>query len=175
MSQSNHYVIIVADFVREKQGRIWRVNDWGLRRLAYKIQKAKKAHYMLMNFEMEAKWINDFKSMLDKDERVIRHLVIKRDEAITKDCPPPPEFHTLRADMAGYYDEEEDMDDEEDYDDEEWDDEDEGEEEEMDDNGEVEDGFIIVNVDDEKDDKTNTSDNVSTKGRINLESQRLTR
>ena len=52
-----------------------------------------------MNFELEAKLINDFKSMLDKDERVIRHLVMKRDKAETEDCPPPPEFHTLRSGM----------------------------------------------------------------------------
>ncbi|XP_061985290.1 protein REGULATOR OF FATTY ACID COMPOSITION 3, chloroplastic [Populus nigra] len=107
----------VQDFVREKKGRIWRFNDWGMRRLAYKIQKAKNAHYILMNFELEARWINDFKNMLDRDERVIRHLVIKRDEAITEDCPPPPEFHTLQGGMDNN-DEEDglDYDDDEAYD-----------------------------------------------------------
>lgn len=121
-----------------------------MRRLAYKIQKAKNAHYFLMNFEMEAKWINDFKTMLDKDERVIRHLVMKRDEAITKDCPPPPEFHTLRAgiDDDDYEQEDEadmDYDDEEEYDEEEWDGEDEID---------GENGIIIVNGDeDEQDDR----------------------
>ncbi|KAJ9546368.1 hypothetical protein OSB04_018911 [Centaurea solstitialis] len=89
----------VQEFLEEKKGRVHRFSDWGLRRLAYKIQKAKSAHYILMNFEIEAKWINDFKSMLDKDERIIRHLVMKQDEAITEECTPPPEFHTLRADM----------------------------------------------------------------------------
>ncbi|XP_072995170.1 protein REGULATOR OF FATTY ACID COMPOSITION 3, chloroplastic [Typha latifolia] len=87
----------VQDFVREKKGRIWRLNDWGLRRLAYKIKKATHANYILMNFELEAKFINDFKSLLDKDERIIRHLVMKQDKAITEDCPPPPEFHSVRA------------------------------------------------------------------------------
>ncbi|MQM14406.1 hypothetical protein Taro_047337 [Colocasia esculenta] len=87
----------IQDFIREKRGKIWRLNNWGLRRLAYKIKKAKNANYILMNFELDAKFINDFKSLLDKEERIIRHLVIKRDEAITKDCPPPPEFHTLQA------------------------------------------------------------------------------
>lgn len=120
---------IFADFLREKKGKIWRFSDWGLRRLAYKIKKAKSAHYILTNFELEAKWINEFKSMLDKDERVIRHLVIKRDEAITEDCPPPPEFHTLRAGADDSDDDEEDDMDEDDaaYEDEEdgsdWDDE----------------------------------------------------
>ena len=98
-----------------------------MRRLAYKIKKAKNAHYILMNFEMEAKWINDFKSMLDKDERVIRHLVIKRDEAITEDCPPPPEFHTLRSGFDDDDEEEDDVDyDDEDYD-EDWDEDGDGE------------------------------------------------
>ncbi|KAK8578431.1 hypothetical protein V6N13_116276 [Hibiscus sabdariffa] len=50
--------------------------------------------------------------MLDRDERVIRHLVIKRDESITKDCAPPPEWHTLRAggDVDNDEDPEEDWD-----------------------------------------------------------------
>ncbi|WVZ90770.1 hypothetical protein U9M48_037039 [Paspalum notatum var. saurae] len=113
----------VQDFVREKKGRIWRLNNWGLRRLAYKIKKATHANYILMNFEIESRYINDFKTLLDKDERVIRHLVMKRDEAITEDCPPPPEFHTLRAQQ--YFDDE-------------YEDEDEEEEEDLDDKKELE-------------------------------------
>lgn len=121
-----------------------------------------------MNFELEAKWINDFKAMLDKDEKIIRHLVIKRDEAITEDCPPPPEFHTLRAEMHGYDEEEDDID----YDDEEYDD---GEGDEMDDNidNDVEDGFIIVNVDDNEGEDSN--DNVLTIGRSNLRARKASR
>lgn len=135
----------VQDFLREKKGKIWRVNDWGLRRLAYKIKKAKHAHYILMNFELEAKWINDFKNLLDKDERVIRHLVIKRDEAITEDCSPPIEFHKLRAGMDGVDDDDEtDYDD--DYDDGDYDD-------------DVEDGVIIVD-DDVEDTKSALVSNV---------------
>lgn len=109
----------VQEFLTEKKGRVHRFSDWGLRRLAYKIKKAKNAHYILMNFEIEAKWINDFKSMLDKDERVIRHLVMKQDEAITEECVPPLEFQTLRADM----DDNDDDDDEEEEDEYEDDDE----------------------------------------------------
>ncbi|CAN6338608.1 unnamed protein product [Urochloa humidicola] len=102
----------VQDFVRAKKGRIWRLNDWGLRRLAYKIKKATHANYILMNFEIESRYINDFKTLLDKDERIIRHLVMKQDEAITEDCPPPPEFHTLRA-QQNFDDEYEDEEEEE--------------------------------------------------------------
>uniref|UniRef100_A0A0D3HVR1 30S ribosomal protein S6 n=1 Tax=Oryza barthii TaxID=65489 RepID=A0A0D3HVR1_9ORYZ len=115
----------VQDFVREKKGRIWRLNNWGLRRLAYKIKKARHANYILMNFEIQAKYINDFKTLLDKDERIIRHLVMKRDEAITEDCSPPPEFHTLRAQqqyMDDEYIDDEDDGEEEQEPEEDWDD-----------------------------------------------------
>ena len=122
-----------------------------MRRLAYKIKKAKNAHYILMNFEMEAKWINDFKSMLDKDERVIRHLVIKRDEAITEDCPPPPEFHTLRSGFDDDDEEEDDVDyDDEDYD-EDWDEDGDGEMDGYEDGIEAE----IIAVDTEEDEEKN--------------------
>ncbi|KAF8394703.1 hypothetical protein HHK36_020920 [Tetracentron sinense] len=163
----------VEDFIREKKGKIWRLNDWGLRRLAYKIKKAKNANYILMNFELEAKWINDFKSMLDKDERVIRHLVIKRDKVITEDCPPPPEFHTLRAGMDEDEDEDTDFGDA-------YDDEDDGEdlddEEELDlvgDNDDVEDGIILVG--DDNDDEKDKMVNVSKGAKRTLRSEKVGR
>lgn len=105
---------------------------------------------MLINFELDAKYINDFKTLLDQDERVIRHLVIKRDEAITEDCPPPPDFHTLR----GNADDDEDEEFDEDYDGD-WD----GEDEEDGDEGEDD----IISVDGDEDDidsRKQTSANV---------------
>ncbi|KAK9139150.1 hypothetical protein Scep_008831 [Stephania cephalantha] len=148
----------IEDFMREKKGKVWRLNDWGLRRLAYKIKKAKNAYYVLMNFEMEAKWINDFKSLLDKDERVIRHLVIKRDEAITEDCPPPPEFHTLRGNISADDEEDIEIDAYDDEDDEQWDEEDEldidGQEDDIEDN--------IIFIDDEDDKGAEESEGATT-------------
>ncbi|XP_004486529.1 protein REGULATOR OF FATTY ACID COMPOSITION 3, chloroplastic [Cicer arietinum] len=130
----------VQDFLLEKKGRVWRFSDWGMRRLAYKIKKANNAHYILMNFELDAKYINEFKTLLDKDERVIRHLLIKRDEAITEDCPPPLEFNTFYANV-------DDEEDDEEFDDE-WDDEDEGEEDGYDDDDfEGNEGVFIVEDD----------------------------
>ena len=112
-----------------------------------------------MNFELEAKWINEFKSMLDMDERVIRHLVIKRDTAITEDCPPPPEFHTLRAGIDDDDDnEEDDMDDYNSDDEMEWDD-----EAELDDYDEgLDDGIIIVDSDNDTDDNSISTTSKST-------------
>lgn len=167
-----------ADFLREKKGKVWRFEDWGLRRLAYKIKKATRAHYILMNFELDAKWINDFKAMLDRDEMVIRHLVMKQDKAITKVEPPPPEFHTLRSGMDDY---DEEMDNEieleyedgeeyEDEDDEGWDDE---EGEDIKDYGEDDNGIIFINADEE--DGESSSSKSSKSGKRSLRTEPLTR
>lgn len=140
----------VQDFLSEKKGRVWKVNDWGLRKLAYKIQKANKAHYILMNFEMEARWINEFKTMLDQDERVIRHMVIKQDKAITEDCPPPPEWDADNQDA-----EDDDDDDDDVYeDDEDWDDEEEVDSNVEEDDEDTEDVIIDENKNDGKEDRT---------------------
>ncbi|KAL5996528.1 hypothetical protein ACLOJK_026608 [Asimina triloba] len=129
----------VQDFIREKKGKIWRLNNWGMRRLAYKIKKATSANYVLMNFEIEAKLINDFKRMLDKDERIIRHLVIKRDKAITEYCPPPMEFHVLSQNLPSEDDEDEDEYDDEDED--EYDEEEAGENDDEEEAGENDDEY----------------------------------
>ncbi|XAR57334.1 hypothetical protein NMG60_11025425 [Bertholletia excelsa] len=176
----------VQDFIREKKGRIWRFSDWGLRRLAYKIKKAKNAHYILMNFEVGANWINEFKNLLDKDERVIRHLVIKKDKAETEECPPPPEFHTLRAGMDD--DDDEDEDEDEDYDEYEVEDayEDEAGEEVWDDqyegdmtgNGiDMEDAMDVENYVDECRESRNSNkpSNVGKTGRMKLRPKKVGR
>lgn len=149
----------IQDFIREKKGRVWRFSDWGMRRLAYKIQKATQAHYILMNFEVGGQWINDFKQMLDQDERVIRHLVIKRDKAITENCPPPPEFHTLRADMVDEYEVDE-------YDDDDEDDGEEYDEDERDLEGYEDDDVDIEDV---------SSNKVVDKGKENLKREKALR
>ncbi|GER37008.1 30S ribosomal protein S6 [Striga asiatica] len=143
----------VQEFLKEKNGKLWRFSDWGMRSLAYPIKKADNAHYILMNFELEAKSINEFKSMLDKDERVIRHLVMKQDKAETEECLPPPEYHTLYGDEDAEDededDEEDDDDDDEDDDDEDYDDEDEDDEDDEDEDYDDEEDYD----DDEDDDE----------------------
>lgn len=119
-----------------------------------------------MNFEIEAKWINDFKSMLDTDERVIRHLVIKRDEAITEDFPPPPEFHTLHSGMDDE-DEEEDRHDDEYYS-EDWDDDMDGDEDV------TEDEIIILNSE-EDEDRNNNITRLSKAGETKLRVEKVGR
>jgi ribosomal protein S6 len=112
--------VLAADFIAEKKGKVWRLNDWGLRRLAYKIKKASKANYLLMNIEISSQAINELNTLLEKDERVIRHMCITQKEAITAASEPPPD----------YFPEESEAGDDDDYDSEDEEEEEEREEDE---------------------------------------------
>ncbi|CAL4043990.1 30S ribosomal protein S6 [Buchnera aphidicola (Anoecia corni)] len=63
-------------FIVEKQGKIHRTEDWGRRQLAYPIKKLQKAHYILMNIELNSNYINDVRKKIQFDNFVIRHLIM---------------------------------------------------------------------------------------------------
>jgi ribosomal protein S6 len=65
-------------------GAIHRLEDWGRRLLAYPINKAHKAHYVLMNIECDAATLQQLNDAFRFNDAVIRNLVIKRDGAITE-------------------------------------------------------------------------------------------
>ena len=65
-------------------GKIHRLEDWGRRQLAFPIEKAHKAHYVLLNIECIRATLDELVSAFRFNDAVLRHLVIQRDEAITE-------------------------------------------------------------------------------------------
>jgi small subunit ribosomal protein S6 len=73
--------------ITESGGAVHRVEDWGRRQLAHPIQKAHKAHYVLMNIECDDKVTREITSAFRFNDAVLRHLVISRNKAITEASP----------------------------------------------------------------------------------------
>ena len=69
------------------KGQTHRYEDWGKRQLAYPIRKLHKAHYVLMNVEMSIEALNELKHHLRYNEAILRHLIIREEEAITEPSP----------------------------------------------------------------------------------------
>lgn len=65
-------------------GKIHRLEDWGRRQLAYPIQNLVKAHYVLLNIEVEQATLAELTEAFRFNDAVLRHLVIKRDGADTE-------------------------------------------------------------------------------------------
>jgi small subunit ribosomal protein S6 len=68
-------------------GAVHRSEDWGRRQLAHMINKVHKAHYVLMNIECEQTALDELLNSFKFNDAILRHLVIRRDEAITEASP----------------------------------------------------------------------------------------
>ncbi len=68
-------------------GTVHRSEDWGRRQLAHIINKVHKAHYVLMNIECEKTALDELLNSFKFNDAVLRHLVMRRDEAVTEASP----------------------------------------------------------------------------------------
>lgn len=57
-----------------------RESPWGRRRLAYQIQDARDATYVLYHYNSEPSQIQEIERDLKLDDRIIRYLLIRQDE-----------------------------------------------------------------------------------------------
>ena len=70
--------------IENGNGKIHRLEDWGRRQLAYPIENLVKAHYVLLNIEATQDVLNELVEGFRFNDAVLRHLVMKRDEAVTE-------------------------------------------------------------------------------------------
>ncbi len=64
-------------------GRVHRKEDWGRRQLTFPIAKIHKAHFLLMNIEVDRDALSELESAFRFNDAVIRNLIVKRKEAVT--------------------------------------------------------------------------------------------
>lgn len=76
-----------SGMITSKEGKIHRLENWGRRQLAYPINKIHKAHYVLMNIECLQETLNELEESFRFNDAIIRHLTLRRDEAITSLSP----------------------------------------------------------------------------------------
>jgi small subunit ribosomal protein S6 len=68
-------------------GQVHRLEDWGRRQLTHTVNKVHKAHYVLMNIECKREVLDELTGAFRFNDAVLRHLVIRRDEAVTEASP----------------------------------------------------------------------------------------
>jgi len=60
----------------------FKVNEWGMRKLAYEIEDFKEGYYVDMEFDLEnVNGLNEFDRVCNIKENVIRHIVVKLPKA----------------------------------------------------------------------------------------------
>ena len=66
--------------IKENGGEVVYEEDWGLRKLAYPIQKKTTGFYYLVEFKAEPSFINVLEAQYRRDERIIRFLTFAMDK-----------------------------------------------------------------------------------------------
>jgi small subunit ribosomal protein S6 len=69
-----------ADLITEVSGEIVNSNPWGLKSLAYPIQKKTTGIYWVLQFTAQSDFNEKLKIQLLRDEQVMRHMVTKLDK-----------------------------------------------------------------------------------------------
>ena len=73
-----------TSMVETGNGKVHRLEDWGRRQLAYPINNLVKAHYVMFNIEADQGVLNELVETFRFNDAILRHLVIRRDEAVTE-------------------------------------------------------------------------------------------
>ncbi|BFI91150.1 30S ribosomal protein S6 [Enterobacterales bacterium endosymbiont of Anomoneura mori] len=76
-----------SDYIKNNKGQIYRIENWGKRKLSYKIKNNKKAYYVLLNIEMTKEKIIEFEKKIKFDSFILRKFIIRTKKAITKNSP----------------------------------------------------------------------------------------
>ena len=86
----NQFEELVEEFIKiieSFNGIIKKRENWGLRNLAYKINKNRKGHYILLNIDSSSDAIVEFERVMRLNEDIIRFLTIRINSIDEKPSP----------------------------------------------------------------------------------------
>ena len=69
-----------TEIVESNGGKVTKTETWGLKGLAYKIKRNRKAHFVLLNVEAPAGVVAELERQTQINEDVIRYMTIRVDE-----------------------------------------------------------------------------------------------
>ncbi len=78
-SLTDDYQKIITD----AKGKVHKVENWGLRNLAYRINKNRRGHYVMIESDVEAPAIHEMERTMRLNEDVLRFMSIRQNELST--------------------------------------------------------------------------------------------
>ena len=77
---SKGVVAQIQEMVSKNGGRVESMQDWGKKRMAYKINKKQDGQYVLLNFQVDSNQTKKIEQALKLNDNIIRYLLINKDE-----------------------------------------------------------------------------------------------
>ena len=72
-----------AKIIKDQGGKVTKIEQWGLRTLAYKINKARKAHYTLIESDAPGAAVIELERVMRIEEDVMRSLTTRLEKLTT--------------------------------------------------------------------------------------------
>ena len=69
----------IQDLVSKNGGRVDGIQEWGKKRLAYKIKKRQEGNYVIMNFQMDSLQSKKLDQALRQNDHLLRFLLVNKD------------------------------------------------------------------------------------------------
>jgi small subunit ribosomal protein S6 len=85
--------------VAQDGGKVHRIEDWGRRQMAYPIAKVFKAHYVLMNIEINQATLEELEHAFKFNDAVLRHLTVSKESAEVGPSPMMKEEKSKSVDV----------------------------------------------------------------------------
>lgn len=70
---------LVKGFVVKEKGKVFKVDNWGVKPLAYPIKKQTEAIYSILHISLEPPSVTQLDRTLRMNEEVLRHLILIRE------------------------------------------------------------------------------------------------
>jgi len=68
------------NYLKDNNAEIVHEENWGIRKLAYPIQKKSTGFYYLIEFKVDGQFISKLETEFKRDERLLRFLTVKLDK-----------------------------------------------------------------------------------------------
>ena len=66
--------------IEDNQGKVVKTETWGLRSLAYRIAKNRKAHYVMLEIDAPAGVVAELERQTQINEDILRYMTVRVDE-----------------------------------------------------------------------------------------------
>ena len=94
----------VQDVISNNNGDLKRLEDWGIRKLAYVIKKSPRGRYVYLRYDGVETLVADLERRMRLDDRILRYLTIKIEKEtiapVVVDIPEDGEEATAELDES---------------------------------------------------------------------------
>ena len=80
----------ITGLVERSGGKVVRIDPWGLRRLAYPIQKMWEGQYVLMHIQLGPQGVSELERGLGLTEQILRHLLVRVEKVESAEVTAKP-------------------------------------------------------------------------------------